>query len=82
VRLFVRDGCHLCEEAQAELERLRTRHPHELELVDIGASPESAELVERYGERIPVLEVGGIEYDAPLSRRVIEQALRASNGDR
>jgi hypothetical protein len=30
----------------------------------------------RYGERIPVVEVGGREYAAPLSLAVLERALR------
>ena len=66
-------GCHLCEEAEAELSRLAQRYPHRLERVDVEAD---AELLARYGERIPVLVVGGREYSAPLNGRAIEAALR------
>jgi hypothetical protein len=72
-RLYTRLGCHLCEEACRELEVLRARQPHELEVVDIADDPD---LVQRYGERIPVLEVAGREYAAPLPRAVLERALR------
>ncbi len=73
VRLYMKAGCHLCEEAEAELSRLARRYPHRLERVDITADPG---LMARYGERIPVLEIDGREYSAPLSAREIEAALR------
>ena len=75
VRLYSRPGCHLCDDALAELQRLQRLardHPLTLQVVDITAE---AELMQRYGERIPVLEVGGREYDAPLRREVLERAL-------
>jgi len=72
-RLYTKAGCHLCEDALGELNRLQARQPHELELVDISDDPD---LVQRYGERIPVLEVAGREYAAPLPRAVLERALR------
>jgi hypothetical protein len=72
-RLFTRPGCHLCEDALGELDRLQARQPHELVLVDISDKPE---LIQRYGERIPVLEIAGREYAAPLPRAVLERALR------
>ena len=40
------------------LARVRTEIPFELEEVDIGGD---AELERRYRERIPVVEVGGVE---------------------
>ena len=70
--LYSKPGCHLCEVAQADLARLHKRHPHRLRLVDITTD---AELFGRYGERIPVLEVGGQEYAAPLDRATLERAL-------
>jgi len=29
--LYAKPGCHLCEQALGELERLRRRYPHELQ---------------------------------------------------
>ncbi|MAD45205.1 MAG: thioredoxin family protein [Oceanospirillaceae bacterium] len=51
------EGCHLCEEAQALILRLDGKIPWDVFLQDIG---ESEQMVERYGERIPVLR-----YEAP-----------------
>ncbi|TMF01681.1 MAG: glutaredoxin family protein [Chloroflexi bacterium] len=74
--LYAKPGCHLCEQALGELERLRRRYPHELQVVDISAD---AELTRRYGERIPVLNIAGHESEAPLSAAVLERALRRAN---
>jgi hypothetical protein len=72
-RLYTKPGCHLCEDAAANLDRLRTRYPHALELVDITSD---TDLVHNYGERIPVLAIAGREYDAPLPAAALERALR------
>jgi len=77
VTLYMRPGCHLCEQAEADLARLRRRYPHTLQTVDISADPE---LSDRYGERIPVLLIGQHEYAAPLWREQIERALAAAAG--
>jgi glutaredoxin len=55
--LYARRDCHLCGEARAGLERLRSEGlDFELEEVDI----ESDEaLLERFLERIPVIELDG-----------------------
>jgi hypothetical protein len=74
--LYVKSGCHLCEDAIRELRRLQSRYPHELELVDIH---DDADLMARYGERIPVLHVGGREYAAPLLRSTLERALQRAD---
>ena len=76
--LYTRPGCHLCEQALADLERLRRRYPHELRLVDITSD---ADLMRAYGERIPVLSIDGRECAAPLPLPVLERELRqASSG--
>ena len=57
VVLYTRDGCHLCEEARQELERLRAAgSSFELFEVDIERDDD---LHARYMERIPVVEVRG-----------------------
>jgi Glutaredoxin-like domain (DUF836) len=75
--LYTKPGCHLCEVAVADLERLRPRYPHQLRLVDISTD---AELMRRYGECIPVLSIAGHERAAPLSLAVLEQELRQAGG--
>jgi hypothetical protein len=72
VRLYVKPGCHLCEDAAAALDRLRSRYPHRLATVDIASEPS---LLQRYGQRIPVLVVGKREYAAPLFEATLERAL-------
>ncbi len=71
--LYMKPDCHLCEDALGELERLRGRYPHALEVVDIGTDDD---LVRQYWERIPVLKIGSREYDAPLAPAVLEKALQ------
>ena len=73
VKLYTKPGCHLCADALAELQRLQRSRPFALEVVNITAEPG---LMQVYGERIPVLDVDGREYDAPLYPHVLEQAIR------
>jgi glutaredoxin len=57
VTLYARPDCHLCDEARAGLERLRTDGVEfELEEVDIESDDG---LLRRFGERIPVVELDG-----------------------
>ena len=73
VTLYRRDGCHLCDDARAALERVRATHPFALEEVDIDADDG---LFKRYLERIPVVCLDGeelFEYhvdEATLRRRL------------
>ena len=56
--LYGKAGCHLCEEARAEVEAVRAQHDFELTEVDVALDPV---LHREYGERIPVIEVNGQE---------------------
>ena len=58
VVLYGKPGCHLCEDARAVVEAVRARRPFELTEVDITLDPAT---YARYGERIPVVSVGGNE---------------------
>ena len=57
ITLYGRDGCHLCDDAREVLERLRATTPFRLHLVDIESDDD---LLRRYLERIPVVEVDGV----------------------
>ena len=58
VRLFGRDGCHLCDQARAELlEMRRSGAAFDLHEIDIEADEE---LHRELLERIPVIEVDGV----------------------
>ena len=56
--LFTRDGCHLCDVALEELERIRDKLPFSLEIVDLDreAPPEKRAL---YDWEVPVIELDG-----------------------
>jgi hypothetical protein len=54
VVLYGKAGCHLCEEALAEIQAVRARRPVELTEVDVSLDPV---LHAHYGERIPVVVV-------------------------
>lgn len=57
VVVYSRQGCHLCEEAIAVVERL-VAPPHTAEVVDIDTDPA---LVDAYTIRVPVVTVDGDE---------------------
>jgi glutaredoxin len=58
VILYGKAGCHLCEEAKAEVDAVRAERDFDLTEVDVSTDPV---LHNRYGERIPVIEVNGQE---------------------
>jgi len=60
VILYGREGCCLCDEARAALARIAARHPGEL-LVHERDIESDEELLRRYLERIPVIEIEGVE---------------------
>jgi len=57
--LYTREGCCLCDEALAVLERVRASTPFELRVRDIESDDE---LLARYLERIPVVAHGTHEW--------------------
>jgi glutaredoxin len=57
VRLYARPDCHLCDEARAGLDSLRSDGlEFELDEIDIDSDDE---LLRRFLERIPVVELDG-----------------------
>ena len=58
ITLYGKPGCHLCDDARIEIERLRAERDFELEQVDVSLDPG---LQRRYGERIPVISLDGEE---------------------
>ena len=76
VRLYSKPGCHLCEQAEGEMARLQRRYPHTLQLIDITTD---ADLLVRFGERIPVVVIADREYAAPLRAAELEHALASAS---
>jgi glutaredoxin len=65
VTLYTRAGCHLCEHAEQVLRNEQRTIPFALVKVDIDENPE---LARRYGVRVPVVAVDGVElfeYEVP-----------------
>ena len=58
VTLYGKPGCHLCDNARSVIDEVRAEHEFELEEVDVSLDPG---LYRRYGERIPVVAVDGVE---------------------
>jgi hypothetical protein len=58
VVLYTRDGCCLCDEARAVIERVRRKRPFTLLERDIDADDR---LHRAYLERIPVVTIEGVE---------------------
>jgi glutaredoxin len=58
VIIYTRPGCHLCEEAKSQILAARCADLYELEEINIETDPA---LVERYGVKIPVITINGVE---------------------
>jgi glutaredoxin len=58
VVLYAREGCCLCDDARAILERVRNERPFALEEHDIDSDDA---LLRAYLERIPVVTIDGVE---------------------
>jgi len=56
VVLYSKPGCHLCDEMKHVVDRVGSRIPFTLKVVDISTD---RDLLERYGLEIPVLEIDG-----------------------
>jgi glutaredoxin len=70
--LYTKEGCGLCEEVKRELAALAAAYPHRLVEVDITTDPA---LLRQYHLTIPVLQVGDITLEAPITRQVLVAAL-------
>jgi glutaredoxin len=77
--LYTRQGCHLCEEALAVIERARPELPaFTLQLRDISADER---LHDAYFERIPVLELDGRELaEYVIDEETLSEALLDGDG--
>jgi hypothetical protein len=75
---YGRPGCHLCEEALAIVERVRSRVPFVLEQRDIESDDA---WFKRYLERIPVGEIDGeVVFELFADERQLERRLSRVNG--
>lgn len=75
VILYTRKDCHLCDEVKAELLSLQAEQPHQLVEVDVDEDPA---LRDKYGEFVPVVQVGPYVRRAPISRQDLLVSLAAA----
>ncbi|MBI2886864.1 MAG: glutaredoxin family protein [Chloroflexi bacterium] len=80
LELFVKPGCHLCQEAAALLRRLQRDYAFSFQEVDINRDPA---LREEYGDIIPVVEVSGrpllaAPFGEASARKALERLLRST----
>ena len=71
VTLYTKPDCHLCEEAHEVLQGVREDFGFDIERVDISRD---RTLRKRYGVRIPVVAVDGVEL---FEHRVDDRVLRS-----
>lgn len=77
VKLYMRQRCHLCEEAKALLEELQQKWQFDIFEVDID---QDDDLIERYGITIPVIELNGEEIQAGvINKSFIDKAFSEKN---
>jgi uncharacterized membrane protein/glutaredoxin len=79
VTLYTREDCKLCEEVKKNLENLREKFPHRL--VEINIDSDSM-LKEKYGEQIPVVDIGPYQLKAPITKQSLEMTLGAARDRR
>jgi glutaredoxin len=73
VVLYGKAGCCLCDDARAVIADVRERRPFELREVDVSLDPV---LHARYGERIPVIVVDGVEaFELGVSAAELERVV-------
>lgn len=79
VTLYTKAGCHLCEDVKEMLGELTAVYPHHLSEIDITGD---RDLFARYHLTIPVVHVGQIELQAPITLAQLKSALQAADSNR
>jgi glutaredoxin len=60
VTIYSRTGCHLCENAEATIENLKSELDFDLEIKLIDNNPDLEKL---YGHEVPVIHINGEHHD-------------------
>jgi len=79
VTLYTRKDDHLSVQAKSDLESIKDQYPHNLVEVDIDSDPA---LKKKYGEQIPVLEVGPYKLSAPFDKQKLTMTVGAASDRR
>ena len=75
VTLYTRENCHLCDATKTDLETLQETYPHQLVEIDVDSD---TALLEKYGDSIPVVEVGPYVIHAPISSKDLAMTIGAA----
>ena len=76
VTIYSKSDCHLCDIAKARVDRVRSRLSFDLDIIDI---TRDEDLMTRYGERIPVVDIDGEELFAyRVHEKILARRLEAS----
>lgn len=76
VTLYTKKNCPPCERAKAELNDLQPQYPHRLVEVDIASD---SSLLAKFGQAVPVVEVGPYSLKAPITRQKLQMTLGAAS---
>ncbi|MDP1548322.1 MAG: DUF2085 domain-containing protein [Anaerolineales bacterium] len=76
VTLYTRKDCKLCDEVKADLNELQPQYPHRLVEVDIDTD---SALRAKFGQIIPVIEVGPFSLKAPITRQKLQMIIGAAS---
>ena len=74
VTLYIKEDCHLCTEVKNNLGKLKEEFPHRLVILDI----EKEDLTQKYGEKVPVVEIGPYTIKAPVNKKTLRMTLGAA----
>ncbi len=74
VTLYTRENCQLCADVKKDLEDLKEEYPHRLVLLDI----DKKGLKQKYGEDVPVVEIGPYTIKAPFDQQTLRMTLGAA----
>ena len=80
--LYTREGCHLCHDALAVLERVRRARPFDLRVVDIDRDLDAHDARRAaYTNEVPVVEVDGRKaFKYAVDTRALERILERAEG--
>ncbi len=76
--LFSTEHCTLCEQALELLISMPELRGLSLEVLDVAADDV---LLRQYGDRLPVVQIGGREFDWPFDREQISAVLSKTEYD-
>lgn len=65
--IYIRTGCHLCDDLLHQLQQLRQTHPFDFITVDVDSD---ARLKQQYGVLVPVV----VHRDQPICHYFLDQA--------